>query len=133
VPTYFIRCDASNRIKIGRSDDPVQRCTDLEAAGSGKLTLIGSVTGDCELRMHRELKKFRVHREWFTASETVINAVARELEIRPDIVMKVADSRPEKPKCRQSFGPSKQVGIRLTEDEFERNYAVNEATAGGAR
>jgi len=64
---YAIRSGKSNLIKIGFSVEPQGRLKELQTGSPGKLELLQTWPGTRydEKRIHRFLKKNRVHGEWF--------------------------------------------------------------------
>lgn len=79
---YFIRGRTTGLIKIGSSHDPVARCRDLSRQGSEVLELLA--VGGKERDFHKKHAKFRVHGEWFRASDEILKEI-RDLGFNPDV------------------------------------------------
>ena len=62
---YAVRCES--RVKIGHSCRPISRAKDLEAWCPFPIELIGLRAGSMndEREIHRQLKDYRTHNEWF--------------------------------------------------------------------
>lgn len=70
---YFIQ-DATGRVKIGTSNDPRARCSELSTGSSGALTLISQCPGDevLERWLHAKFAAQRCNGEWFTPSLEIL-------------------------------------------------------------
>jgi len=73
--TYALRCTVTGRVKIGRTTSwtrfgAIQSCSPTE------LEFLGWLDID-ESTVHRMLKPWRLHNEWFTGSDQVM-AVIRD-------------------------------------------------------
>jgi hypothetical protein len=63
--TYFIRC--GDRVKIGRSADPLRRMAALSMSNPEALQLLGVLPGsDRESELHRRFAHQRLRGEWFS-------------------------------------------------------------------
>lgn len=70
--TYFIFCEQSGLVKIGKSECPETRLASLQTANSGALTLIGTIDGDHEESLHSRFGAARSMRgEWFHLSDSL--------------------------------------------------------------
>jgi hypothetical protein len=64
---YFIRCPATESVKIGWSTALYQRFRNLQLGSPVPLELLGFVPGNqaIEMHMHRRADALRMHGEWF--------------------------------------------------------------------
>ena len=72
---YFIGSLESGTVKIGRSDNPEKRLTELQTGNPHKLVLYGvieNVSQELESELHRILDPFRLEGEWFRLTNEVI-------------------------------------------------------------
>ncbi len=81
---YFIQEEETNYIKIGFSENPVQRLKDFQTGNPNKLELIGQIEGgaDEENNIHREFAEERIREtgEWFRPSERLTNFIKQSIE-----------------------------------------------------
>lgn len=75
---YFIQCESSKKIKIGRTKVLKKRTATLKSQNSTPLTLLASVKGhpSVETGLHRMLSDEHSHGEWFNESDGVKEAMA---------------------------------------------------------
>lgn len=68
--TYFVYAGAANLIKIGSSDDPVRRFTELRLISPVPLRVLGVVADERypERELHERFNHLRCHGEWFHAT-----------------------------------------------------------------
>lgn len=73
---YFIQRD-DGPIKIGLSKNVANRLATLATASANELKLLGAVPGDkkTEAKIHRQLRDFRMNREWFRPCDEVISLI----------------------------------------------------------
>lgn len=73
---YFIKAD-SGKIKIGWSVDPIERLKTLQTGSPEILTLIGCIRGTREDEgvFHRMFKHYRLHCEWFSYDENLLEYI----------------------------------------------------------
>lgn len=65
---YFIRCNSTNRIKIGRTrNSPEKRLAALSCGSSSALELLGVIYSNAEGYYHEIFAEHRVKGEWFDA------------------------------------------------------------------
>lgn len=78
-PVYFIEGTHTKRIKIGESARPLARLETLARCGSETLRLLAIVADGTvsEAELHRQLKQWRAHGEWFEPSPDVLAVVAK--------------------------------------------------------
>jgi hypothetical protein len=74
---YFLR--AGDTIKIGFSQKPFARWSELSTGISGRMTAFVAVTGTTldERILHKRFADFRLRGEWFEASEPVLEAMGK--------------------------------------------------------
>jgi hypothetical protein len=72
--TYFIWCDASRLVKIGKTTNIAQRLSALRTAAA--VRLVGLVKGDIERTLHRVFSSQKVRREWFRPDLGVLRRIA---------------------------------------------------------
>lgn len=70
---YVVRATESGRIKIGIAVNPFKRLGILQVGSPEILELIGIKAGGrrLEVRLHAELRRDRVHGEWFEFTDHV--------------------------------------------------------------
>jgi len=75
MQTYLIQDDNTKFLKIGKSQDPVKRLSQLQTGSSSTLTLLGVLDGDCEKELHENFKRcrIRINHEWFYNNQAIIN------------------------------------------------------------
>jgi hypothetical protein len=86
---YLIHDPVGRALKIGRSDNPIQRLGNLQSAHPrSKLKLLGMFAAKpfIEQDLHKELEEFRLNGEWFEEAGEVIETF---LEFSRDISMLV--------------------------------------------
>ena len=64
---YLIQAEGTLRYKIGISVNPVKRLRSMQTGSPVKLILVRTIPGnkDVEAAIHKDLERYRVHREWF--------------------------------------------------------------------
>lgn len=73
VWTYFlISKEGPERIKIGRAFRVRDRFSSIQSGSPVKLALMGVLHGDREQEMHERFEAYRMHGEWFDASEELL-------------------------------------------------------------
>ena len=74
---YAIRAVTIRRIKIGYSTDPEVRLCTMQVGSPDILEIIATWPGteQEERRLHRHLNQWRIHGEWFEASESVLDTI----------------------------------------------------------
>lgn len=79
---YFIR--GGDLVKIGSAVDVQARLKALQTGSPVRLELIGALSAFAgeEYEFHAELAKFRVHGEWFKATEPVLGYIDHLLDTR---------------------------------------------------
>ena len=82
MPVYFIEATSSGHIKIGYSDDPINRLRYLQTSHAEKLQLACVINGDRyhEKFLHRICKSAHIRGEWFRPTEQVLKAMKGEYE-----------------------------------------------------
>lgn len=70
---YFIASDAQNAVKIGFAEDVYERHITLQAGNPDKLEVRAKVraTLKAEKAIHRLLKAYRIHLEWYPDNELI--------------------------------------------------------------
>lgn len=78
---YFFQGDTTRRIKIGFSEDPERRLTEIRSGASERMRLLGSIAGTTtdEAAQHRANASAHVLNEWF--AEDVLPDVAQVLGV----------------------------------------------------
>ena len=76
---YFIRGKESGNIKIGFSNMPKKRKTNLQTAHYEELEFIGFMNGsrEDEARIHEMFTKFRIRGEWYRPAPDLIDFVTK--------------------------------------------------------
>jgi hypothetical protein len=72
--TYFLRAGETDKIKIGWSEDPEARRTELQTAHWEALQFIRLIEGpqSVERWLHRQFAERRIHLEWFTFDDRML-------------------------------------------------------------
>ena len=73
--TYFLQAGASGPIKIGSTRHLATRIRTLMTMSPIRLRLLGVMKGDHEETCHMRLGVYRVHGEWFTPTEPVLDFI----------------------------------------------------------
>jgi hypothetical protein len=73
--TYFLQAGASGPIKIGSTRNLPVRIRTLMTMSPVPLRLLGIMKGDHEDACHLRLGAYRVHGEWFTPAEPVLEFI----------------------------------------------------------
>lgn len=81
VYSYFLWAELTNRIKIGKSNDPYKRLKTLQTGSPEKLILIAFVSGDIERKLKEEFKKYKIHGEWFIPAPEILFKIIKLLMI----------------------------------------------------
>lgn len=71
---YFIQAEESQRIKIGFSENPIQRLASLSTSSSESLALLASfpATMADERELHKKFAHLRIRGEWFSTSPEIM-------------------------------------------------------------
>lgn len=91
--TYFIRCPATDLIKIGYTDGvPRGRLGVLQTGSASRLTLIGTTWAEKghETQLHYEFSKSRVRGEWFRATPELVRHICCNARGEPQLVVDFA-------------------------------------------
>lgn len=75
---YVIRAIGTNRVKVGWSTDVSARMKSLKTASPYPLELVTTLETDeesLERLLHKGLRNYRVHGEWFELPEKTLNAL----------------------------------------------------------
>jgi hypothetical protein len=75
VYTYFIKAKKMSAIKVGITTCVLQRLTALQTASPYKLKLMGYINGDREKEIHKIFEKDRLHGEWFSETQELVNFI----------------------------------------------------------
>lgn len=85
---YFIQGENSGLIKIGKSDKPDARISDLQAGSPVRLNLIGVVydrsAGELERNLHKVFANLRRHGEWFEDHPALLAYIAWKTSEKKD-------------------------------------------------
>ncbi len=73
--TYFLICESSSNIKIGRSINPIQRFHALRSSSPTPLKILGVIEKDVETELHRKFKKSRLQGEWFKSTPELLEYI----------------------------------------------------------
>ncbi len=65
ICTYFLRCETTGLIKIGRARNVERRAMSIAYASPTKITLLGLIRADVEGDLHAEFADARIKGEWF--------------------------------------------------------------------
>lgn len=91
--TYIVEGLGTGRIKIGRTIHLNERLRGLQVGCPVKLLLLRKLSGGRhEAVLHRNLKQFRCHGEWYEKTETLVGYVNRYR--RDDPYFQPIDHRP---------------------------------------
>lgn len=76
---YFIQsASGSGPIKIGKARDVTRRLASLQTGNHDKLHVIGVIEnggGDLERSLHEQFAKYRLHGEWFSPADELIEYI----------------------------------------------------------
>lgn len=74
---YFIQEKDNGPIKIGYSDNPLARLSDLQVGNPRELTLLGHIYGgpEIELMLQTKFVEHKIRGEWFHPSEAIIDFI----------------------------------------------------------
>ncbi len=74
---YFIKNITNGTIKIGFSDKPNKRLSELQTGSADKLVLIKAIDGDesVEAALHQQFALHRLQGEWFSPAEELIQFI----------------------------------------------------------
>lgn len=72
VKTYFFRNTKTKAIKIGKSNNPEKRLTQVQGMAGAKLEIIAVIDKDVEYELHTKFKKYQIHSEWFNDKDGLI-------------------------------------------------------------
>lgn len=89
---YAIQSKNLKHVKIGYTTDINQRLSSLQGGSSDELKIIGCWLGTVqdERQLHEQLRRWRIHREWFQDSEDVLKVVAEKNQaLKSDTVGKL--------------------------------------------
>jgi hypothetical protein len=77
VSVYFIRCTATNLVKIGFATDPFRRFSKIQSDSPAKLELLAIEPGekDHETEIHSKFADLRRRGEWFECAEAILQHV----------------------------------------------------------
>jgi hypothetical protein len=75
VHTYFILCEGTNFIKIGKTKDIKKRIEMLQTGLPQKLRLVASVREDIENKLHKRFAHLRHNGEWFQFTQEIKNFI----------------------------------------------------------
>jgi hypothetical protein len=82
MPVYFMRaktCDGP--IKIGYSENPKKRLSQIQGMSPNPLEILTTVDGD-EAAIQQYFNAERLHGEWFTATERLLNFIKSPFDIQ---------------------------------------------------
>jgi hypothetical protein len=120
MSVYFIEAIGARRVKIGFSDDPAKRLSQLQTGSPHKLQLLFSLPGDCETerQYHKKYAHLRVgpNSEWFYFDA--------ELKQLIDAAMMYDPHRPEE---HEDLPVLRGILTNLTERWFENNDGTTES------
>lgn len=75
---YFIWAHGTGAIKIGQSEDPESRLSELATGNPNQLELLITipVSGEIkEIRLHRAFSHLKINREWFYAEDDLLDFI----------------------------------------------------------
>lgn len=103
MTVYIIRDEGTGRVKIGMTNNVVQRLMTLQCASPSKLTLIREIDGGrrAEQWMHERFSSLRTVGEWFEFDREM-------LSVEPPHM-------PKPKSMEQTTGESDAVGVRVAE------------------
>jgi len=81
IVTYFVSCESSGYVKIGKTTNLITRVADLQAGNPYKLTVLG-VTDENETGIHVKFSHYHFDREWFVLSDEIRQWVAENCKLQ---------------------------------------------------
>jgi hypothetical protein len=78
--TYFMLDEQNNRIKIGKSINPISRLRQISGMAGAKLSLIAVIDDDVEQELHRKFSDLSVYGEWFLPDERIAEYIKSNCE-----------------------------------------------------
>lgn len=80
---YFALAPITDMVKIGRSDAPHERLSDLQVGSPEKLQMLSTFLGprDLEAYIHDRFKQYRSHGEWFHNSKALMEFATKDIFI----------------------------------------------------
>lgn len=83
---YFVQAARLRLVKIGLALNPVERVCELQVGSPDLLNLLGSIRCEdqraaaaYERELHRRFAEDRLHGEWFSPSEAIMEFIATEV------------------------------------------------------
>jgi len=73
--TYFILCETTNLLKIGKSVDVKHRFISLQSSSPMNMVLLHQVNEDREAEFHERFQHLRKHGEWFYYTSDIKNFI----------------------------------------------------------
>jgi hypothetical protein len=94
---YFIRCESTGLVKIGKAKDPRRRLAELQVGSASPLVLVAVAPGGQkrERALHAEFWERRKRGEWFDITDKDIFRIARRQPVKP--------IEPEAPRTREDW------------------------------
>ena len=83
VSIYFIGSDELGAVKIGKSNNPMKRLSEIQTGNPYKLVLyrvVENVNEDYEIRLHEILDHIRLEGEWFKLTDELIHFMANKTD-----------------------------------------------------
>lgn len=75
IHTYFLECESTSNIKIGRSVDPKKRFKALSTSSPTVIRILGVIEKDVETELHRKFKESRLQGEWFGSTPELLEYI----------------------------------------------------------
>lgn len=98
---YFVQCQSTRAIKIGKSNDPAGRIRNLQTASHETLCLLGTMKGDEyeEHLLHALFDTYLIRGEWFRGEPALVEQV-KALLIRKGTPATLEDDSRRRDGCR---------------------------------
>lgn len=82
---YALLCKETNKVKIGHSKNPQDRLETVQIHCPGILELAGAIQikkakGIVEPLIHKRLKPFKIHNEWFDYTQPKVQEIVNILQ-----------------------------------------------------
>ena len=114
MPVYFIQDEHTLRVKIGFSQDPLQRLRQLQTGNGHRLAIVRVLDGRVgqEKALHRRYEAFRRQGEWFALPDAVLHEDTGlpELPIPSPPPKAPKESRPKPPPKLTRKGEAAMTG-----------------------
>ena len=73
--TYYIQGEVTKLVKIGKTRDLKTRLKNMQMASPDRLVVLKAHTGDVEKTVHNAFRRFRLHGEWFSPDQELLDFI----------------------------------------------------------